>query len=48
MLELKELWVKEMLTTQSPFTEHMAMFWHNHFVSEFKKVKGGLYGEQPT
>ena len=41
--ELKELWVKEMLTTQSPFTEHMTLFWHNHFVSEFKKVKWAGY-----
>ena len=41
--ELKELWIKEMLTTQSPFTEHMTLFWHNHFVSEFKKVKWAGY-----
>ncbi len=32
-------WIKEMLTTPSPFTERMVLFWHNHFVSEIAKVQ---------
>ncbi|MEE2998420.1 MAG: DUF1800 domain-containing protein [Pseudomonadota bacterium] len=32
-------WINEMLTTPSPFTEHMVLFWHNHFVSEIAKVQ---------
>lgn len=38
---LKSWWVREMVTTASPFTEHMVLFWHNHFVSEMRKVKLG-------
>ena len=36
-------WVREMLDTPSPFTEHMVMFWHNHFVSEINKVAFGQW-----
>ena len=32
-------WIQEMLTTPSPFTERMVLFWHNHFVSEISKVQ---------
>ena len=38
---LKFWWIKEMLATDSPLTEHLVMFWHNHFVSESRKVKFG-------
>lgn len=38
-LELKGWWYEEMLTTDSPFTERLTLFWHNHFTSAFKKVK---------
>ena len=40
-LELKNWWVTEMLTTPSPLTERMTLFWHNHFTSSVQKVKSG-------
>jgi uncharacterized protein (DUF1800 family) len=44
-LALKAWWWGEMLATDSPFTEHMALFWHNYFTSSLQKVKwpGFLY-----
>lgn len=38
-LELKGWWVAEMANTESPLTEKMVLFWHNHFTSSLKKVK---------
>jgi len=38
-LELRAWWVNEMLTTRSPLTERMTLFWHNHFVSSEQKVR---------
>ncbi len=38
-LELREWWLGEMLTTSSPFTEKMTLFWHNHFATSQQKVK---------
>jgi uncharacterized protein (DUF1800 family) len=38
-LELRGWWVGEMLSTPSPITERMTLFWHNHFVSSQQKVK---------
>ena len=32
--ELRAWWMTEMLTTASPLTEKMTLFWHNHFVVE--------------
>jgi uncharacterized protein (DUF1800 family) len=37
--ELKAWWYREMIATPSPFTERMALFWHNHFTSSLQKVK---------
>lgn len=37
--ELRSWWLTEMLTTQSPLTEKMTLFWHNHFVSSQQKVR---------
>lgn len=37
--ELKAWWFGEMLVTDSPLTERMVLFWHNHFTSSLKKVK---------
>jgi uncharacterized protein (DUF1800 family) len=37
--ELKTWWYKEMISTDSPLTEHMTLFWHNHFTSSYQKVK---------
>ena len=36
---LKSWWVAEMALTDSPFTERLTLFWHNHFVSELRKVR---------
>jgi len=38
-LALRAWWLQEMLTTDSPLTERMTLFWHNHFVSSQQKVK---------
>src|SRR6202165_3178812 len=38
-LELRGWWVGEMLSTPSPLTERITLFWHNHFVSSQQKVK---------
>ena len=40
-LDLKNWWVTEMLSTASPLTEHMTLFWHNHFTSSLQKVRSG-------
>ncbi len=37
--ELRSWWMTEMLTTPSPLTEKMVLFWHNHFVSSLQKVR---------
>jgi len=37
--ELQSWWLTEMLTTPSPLTEKMTLFWHNHFVSSQQKVR---------
>jgi uncharacterized protein (DUF1800 family) len=36
--ELKAWWWNEMIRTESPLTERMVLFWHNHFVSEIDTV----------
>jgi len=38
-LALRAWWLQEMRNTDSPFTERMTLFWHNHFVSSQQKVK---------
>ena len=38
-VELRGWWLTEMLTTPSPLTEKMVLFWHNHFTSSLQKVK---------
>jgi len=38
-VELRSWWMTEMLTTPSPLTEKMTLFWHNHFVSSLQKVR---------
>ena len=37
--DLKAWWMTEMLTTTSPLTEKMVLFWHNHFTSSLRKVR---------
>jgi uncharacterized protein (DUF1800 family) len=38
-LELRTWWVAEMLSTSSPFTERMTLFWHNHFATSQQKSR---------
>ena len=38
-VELRSWWMTEMLTTPSPLTDKMVLFWHNHFVSSLQKVR---------
>ncbi len=38
-LEAKSWWYEELISTPSPFTERMVMFWHNHFTSSVQKVR---------
>ena len=38
-LDLKNWWVAEMISTPSPLTERMTLFWHNHFTSSLQKVR---------
>jgi uncharacterized protein (DUF1800 family) len=37
--ELRNWWVEEMLVTDQPLVERMAMFWHGHFTSSMLKVR---------
>jgi uncharacterized protein (DUF1800 family) len=37
--ELRAWWMAEMLSTDSPLTERMTLFWHNHFTSSLQKVR---------
>ena len=41
-LELKLWWYGEMVTTTTPFTEMMTLFWHNHFTSSIQKTRSPL------
>ncbi len=38
-LELRAWWMQEMVTSPTPITEAMTLFWHNHFTSSLQKVK---------
>ncbi|TAG76664.1 MAG: DUF1800 domain-containing protein, partial [Burkholderiales bacterium] len=38
-LELRAWWTAEMLSTPSPLTEKMTLFWHNHFATSQVKVR---------
>jgi uncharacterized protein (DUF1800 family) len=38
-LELRGWWLEEMVTTPTPLTERMTLFWHNHFTSSQQKVR---------
>ncbi len=35
---LQQWWVDWMMKTPTPFAEHMTLFWHGHFTSDFRKV----------
>ncbi len=38
-LELRTWWVAEMLSTPSPLTERLTLFWHNHFATSQQKSR---------
>ena len=38
LYQLRNSWVKEMLTTPNPQVEKLTLFWHNHFVSSFEGI----------
>jgi uncharacterized protein (DUF1800 family) len=40
-LELQVWWMQEMLTTDTPLTERMTLFWHGHFTSSLQSVRAG-------
>ncbi len=42
-MDLRVWWMQEMLTTPSPLSEKMVLFWHNHFVSSTQKVRQPQY-----
>jgi uncharacterized protein (DUF1800 family) len=46
-VELRGWWYQEMTVTPSPLTEHMTLFWSNHFTSSLQKVKWPqfIYGQ---
>ena len=41
-LEIRTWWVAEMLSTPSPLTEKMTLFWHNHFATSQQKVRSAI------
>jgi len=45
-LALKAWWLQEMLVTDSPLTERMTLFWHNHFTSGLQKVRSSALMRQ--
>ena len=48
-LALQSWWLTQMITTKSPFSDQMTLFWHNHFVSSLQKVKfPALMAQQHT
>ncbi|AXG73114.1 DUF1800 domain-containing protein [Flavobacterium arcticum] len=37
--DLKSWWINKMATEEYPLREKMTLFWHNHYVTTYKKVK---------
>jgi len=37
--QLQEWWFRQMLETETPYVERMALFWHNHFTTELEVVE---------
>lgn len=38
LIELRQWWIDNMLATQSPQTERMVLFWHNHFATSYHGI----------
>src|ERR1700730_13877751 len=36
--QLQQWWVDHMISTATPFAERMALFWHGHFTSDYRKA----------
>src|SRR5688572_14984251 len=45
--QLRDWWLREMMTTPSPLTERMTLFWHGHFATSQQKVRSAqlMYGQ---
>jgi uncharacterized protein (DUF1800 family) len=41
--QLQNWWLQKMYTSENPLQERMTLFWHNHFVSSYQKVKMSSY-----
>ena len=41
--ELQQWWVNHMLATPTPFAERMALFWHGHFTSDYRKTANDTF-----
>lgn len=37
--QIRVWWIDEMISTSSPLTERLVLFWHNHFVSKYEDVQ---------
>lgn len=45
-LEIEELggwWIAEMVSTPSPLTERLVLFWHDHFATSFDELENGQW-----
>ena len=36
--ELRQWWINQMLSTQTPLQERMTLFWSNHFTTQYSKI----------
>jgi len=41
--QLQQWWADQMLTTPTPFAERMTLFWHGHFVSDYRKAADNTF-----
>jgi uncharacterized protein (DUF1800 family) len=40
---LQQWWIEHILTSPTPFSERMTLFWHNHFTSDYRKVANNTF-----
>lgn len=38
-IEMRSWWINKLQNSELPLTEKMTLFWHNHFVATFQKIK---------
>ncbi|HLZ95924.1 MAG TPA: DUF1800 domain-containing protein [Candidatus Dormibacteraeota bacterium] len=41
--QLQVWWIDHMLSTPTPFAERMALFWHGHFTSDYRKTADNTF-----